>query len=157
GPRAVAAAPTRGGSHMKRLCVVFALVVTSCSLHRLSSPPATAPPPTLTEAQRVEEPPPPPVTPPTDATFVPADSPEVQAALQQFLTTGKAPLIEKKSAGFIQYPFGLSQPTVYCQPLQLCDVELEPGEEVIDLAAGDQERWVLQPLRSGPAHHRTVH
>ena len=57
----------------------------------------------------------------------------------------------------MQYPYGLSQPTVSCRPLELCDIELAPGEEILDLAAGDQERWVFQPLRSGPADRRTVH
>jgi type IV secretion system protein TrbG len=146
---------------MTRLSLTVALAVSvsviGCVARRVPPPPAHTNIPPLTEAKRVEEPPPQPVTPPIDAALLPADSPDVQAAMQQFLTIGKAPLIEKKSAGFIQYPFGLSQPTVYCQPLQLCDIELEPGEEVIDLAAGDQERWVLQPLRSGPATHRTIH
>ena len=95
---------------------------------------------------------------PTGAAFLPADSPNLQRALEQYQKTGTAPVIDqRKSTGFVQYPCGLSQPTVTCQPLQLCDIELEPGEEVIDLAAGDQERWVLPPLRSGPPSTRTVH
>jgi type IV secretion system protein VirB9 len=94
----------------------------------------------------------------TDAALLSADSPALQQALERYQKTGKAPVIDQRTTtGFVQYPFGLSQPTVYCQPLQLCDIELEPGEEVIDLAAGDQERWVLQPLRSGPPSKRTVH
>jgi type IV secretion system protein VirB9 len=98
-----------------------------------------------------------PVTPPSDGVLIPADTPDVQKALQTYVATGKAPLIDKKTAGFVQYPFGSSQPAVSCRPLELCDIELQPGEEILDLAAGDQERWVFQPLRSGPAAKRTIH
>jgi type IV secretion system protein VirB9 len=116
------------------------------------------PAPPLAEAVRVQEPAPPaPLTPPTDGQLLNTESPDVQAAFDRYVQTGKAPLIDKRSAGFVQYPYGLSQPTVSCRPLELCDIELAPGEEILDLAAGDQERWVFQPLRSGPADRRVVH
>lgn len=139
---------------MKRLAALGVVCLTGCVAQRppLALPPAspvaeTTPTSTAT------------VTPPaTDAALLPADSPALQHALERYQKTGTAPVIDQRATtGFVQYPFGLSQPTVYCQPLQLCDIELEPGEEVIDLAAGDQERWVLQPLRSGPPSKRTVH
>jgi type IV secretion system protein VirB9 len=85
------------------------------------------------------------------------ESPEVQAAFDKYASTGKAPLIDKTKAGFVQFPFGLSQPVVRCRPLELCDIELAPGEEILDLAAGDAERWIFQPLRSGPPEKRVVH
>ena len=130
----------------------LSMLITSCAAN--SHPPSSVP---MAEATRVQEPAPTPLTPPADGQLVAADSPDVQAAFERYVKTGKAPLIDKKSAGFVQYPYGLSQPTVSCRPLELCDIELAPGEEILDLAAGDQERWVFQPLRSGPPAHRVVH
>ena len=55
------------------------------------------------------------------------------------------------------FPYGLSQPEVRCKPFAICDIELEPGEEVLDLAAADTVRWQFQPLREGPKEKRTTH
>jgi len=134
------------------LVVSLSLLFTSCAAKR--QPPL---PPPLATATRVQESTPAPLTPPGDGQLFNAESPEVQAAFDRYVQTGKAPLIDHKSAGFVQYPYGLSQPTVFCRPLELCDIELAPGEDILDLAAGDQERWVFQPLRSGPADRRIVH
>src|SRR5262245_48623876 len=128
-------------------------VILTSSAAKPMPPPSTP----VVEATRGPEQPPTPLTPPTHGHLLNADSPDVQAAFERYIQTGKAPLIDKKSAGFVQYPYGLSQPTVSCRPLELCDIELAPGEEILDLAAGDQERWVFQPLRSGPADHRVIH
>lgn len=139
---------------MKRLATLGVVFLTGCVAQRPH--PAVPPPSPSAETTATSTPT---ATPPaTDTTLLPADSPALQQALERYQKTGTAPVIDqRKTTGFVQYPFGLSQPTVYCQPLQLCDIELEPGEEVIDLAAGDQERWVLQPLRSGPPSKRTMH
>lgn len=134
------------------LVVSLSLFFTGCAAKQ-QPPPA----PPLVEATRVQEPAPTPITPPGEGPLLTDESPDVQAAFDRYLQTGKAPLIDKRSAGFVQYPYGLSQPTVSCRPLELCDIELAPGEEILDLAAGDQERWVFQPLRSGPADRRVVH
>jgi type IV secretion system protein VirB9 len=139
---------------MKRLVTLGVVFLTGCAPQRPH--PALAPPSPVAEIATARTSTT--TLPSTDAALLSADSPEIQQALERYQTTGKAPVIDqRKTMGFVQYPFGLSQPTVYCQPLQLCDIELEQGEEVIDLAAGDQERWVLQPLRSGPPSTRTVH
>lgn len=133
------------------MSVIFLLPSCTVQQHRPPAPP-------LAEAVRIQEPASPsPLTPPSEGQLVTAESPDVQAAFDRYVQTGKAPLIDKRSAGFVQYPYGLSQPTVSCRPLELCDIELAPGEEILDLAAGDQERWVFQPLRSGPPDRRIVH
>jgi type IV secretion system protein TrbG len=133
--------------------IATSLLLTGCvaNTHR---PPPVSP---IATVPQVQEPAPVPVVPPADAEFIAADSPEVQEAFDRYVKTGKAPLISKKSSGFVQFPYGLSQPVVYCRPLELSDIELAPGEEVLDFAAGDKERWVFQPLREGPADKRIVH
>jgi P-type conjugative transfer protein TrbG len=135
-----------------RHIIAASLLLTGCvAQHR--PPPA---PPIVVEPPHVQAPAP--IGPPVDdAEFIPADSPEVQEAMDRYVRTGKAPLISKKASGFVTFPFGLSQPVVSCKPLELCDIELAPGEEVLDFAAGDQTRWVFQPLRQGTAEHRVIH
>lgn len=43
--------------------------------------------------------------------------------------------------GKIVFLFGEVQPSVVCSPLQVCDIELEPGEIVRDVLVGDSVRW----------------
>jgi type IV secretion system protein VirB9 len=55
------------------------------------------------------------------------------------------------SDGTLQYEFGSKpQPTVACRPLFVCDVVLEQGESIINLAIGDSVRWVIASAQSGP-------
>ena len=119
------------------IAVSVSVLFTSCAANH--HPPASVP---LAEATRVPEPAPTPLTPPADGQLVSADSPDVQAAFERYVKTGKAPLIDKKSAGFVQYPYGFSQPTVSCRPLELCDIELAPGEEIAEYICNENEKDV---------------
>jgi len=58
----------------------------------------------------------------------------------------------------IAYPFeagALYQ--VYTTPLNITDVELQPGEETISIAAGDTARWQISKTISGNDASRTEH
>jgi len=130
----------------------------------LQTPPPRDTPPAvpLVEAQPAQDPAPPsPVTPPAEAQLLPADAPEIRDALAQYELTGKAPVIRQDSAGFVRYPFGLSQPVVACEPLHVCDIALEPGEQVLGTPVcgdgGKDGRWVIDGFVSGPAGQRTPH
>lgn len=46
--------------------------------------------------------------------------------------------------GKVVFLFGEVQPSVVCSPLQVCDVELEPGEIVRDVLVGDTVRWKVE-------------
>ncbi len=145
---------------MTRTLLVVLISLTSCATaHKQQSP--QMPSPSLTEATKVEEPAPPQVTAPAEATFIPADAPEVQTALQTYVRSGKAPIIEQKRAGFVRYPYGLSQPVVYCQPLRVCDIELEAGEQILGVPicgdGGKDGRWVIDGFLSGPPNKRIPH
>jgi type IV secretion system protein VirB9 len=60
--------------------------------------------------------------------------------------------------GKIVFTFGESQPTIVCAPLRACDIELEPGEMVLDKPhAGDPVRWSIEPAISGVGATKTVH
>lgn len=89
------------------------------------------------------------------AEYLYPDSPEIQRAVREFQQSGRAPIV--KNAQFITYPYGQHQPTIYCQPLRACDIELQPGEQVLNVAIGDPIRWTADPAFSGPADNLIPH
>ena len=129
-----------------------ALIESGCSL--LPRPPASD---ELKNAERVVEPSaePGPEPAPKSAELVGADDPDVQAALKAWKETGRAPIIRKDE--FIQYPYGLTEAVVICQPLRVCDIELETGEEVTNVSLGDSTRWLASPAFSGDRETLTPH
>jgi len=60
-------------------------------------------------------------------------------------------------AGHIVYTFGTSLPSIVCAPLHVCDIELQPGETVNDINAGDPVRWKITPAFSGSSEGKTTH
>jgi type IV secretion system protein VirB9 len=55
--------------------------------------------------------------------------------------------------GSIRYLFGAQEPSIVCAVLQVCDVELQAGEQVNSIHLGDTARWTVEPAitGSGPA------
>ncbi|MDD5493549.1 MAG: P-type conjugative transfer protein TrbG [Dehalococcoidia bacterium] len=55
--------------------------------------------------------------------------------------------------GSIRYLFGAQEPSIVCAVLQVCDVELQAGEQVNSIHLGDTARWMVEPAitGSGPA------
>jgi type IV secretion system protein TrbG len=52
--------------------------------------------------------------------------------------------------GILRFPFGdASNPTINCTPFFVCDITLEPGESIQNVAVGDSVRWILSPATSG--------
>ena len=51
--------------------------------------------------------------------------------------------------GTIRFLFGATQPSIVCAVLQVCDVELQPGEQVNSLHLGDTARWTVEPAVTG--------
>lgn len=141
---------------MRQVCIVASmLVVAGCTVKQ---PPHTQPPVLpLAEAKAVSDPEPQPLAPPSLSDFLDELPPDVEAAVDKFAKTGKAAIIKPKDMDFVIFPYGLSQPEVRCKPFSVCDIELEPGEEVLDLAAADTVRWQFQPLREGPKDRRVTH
>jgi len=92
-----------------------------------------------------------------DVDFLDVDSPEMNRAMQQFVESGNAPVIRDNRRGFVRFPYGQSYPLLYCKPLRVCDLELQSGESVLDVALGDTEFWHAQKMESGPAGLRAPH
>jgi len=60
--------------------------------------------------------------------------------------------------GVLRYPFGeRTPPTLQCKPLFVCDLVLEPGETIVNVAVGDSVRWLIAPASSGTSDSMTPH
>jgi P-type conjugative transfer protein TrbG len=92
---------------------------------------------------------------PTAGELVSPDDPDVQAAMRAWKSGQPAPII--RAAEFIQYPYGLTEAVVTCEPLRVCDVELDAGEEVQNVSIGDSSRWLVHPAFSGARETLTPH
>ena len=92
-----------------------------------------------------------------NSTPVPLSAKEVRALQlsKKWIATDIPPVLS--SGGKIIYTHGAMLPTVIASPLAICDVELQPGEQSIDVAIGDQARWVLDKSYSGTGPNRTEH
>ena len=53
------------------------------------------------------------------------------------------------SDGTIRFEFGTTQPSIVCAVLQVCDVELQVGEQVNSINLGDSARWLVEPAITG--------
>ena len=92
---------------------------------------------------------------PSAAELVQPDDPEIQAAMRAWKSGQPAPII--RATEFIQYPYGLTEAVVTCEPLRVCDVELDAGEEVQNVSIGDTTRWLVHPAFSGARETLTPH
>jgi len=92
---------------------------------------------------------------PSAAELVAPDDPEVQAAMRAWKSGESAPII--RTVEFIQYPYGLTEAVVTCEPLRVCDVELDAGEEIQNVSIGDSTRWLVHPAFSGARETLTPH
>ncbi|MGD9664369.1 MAG: TrbG/VirB9 family P-type conjugative transfer protein, partial [Novosphingobium sp.] len=51
--------------------------------------------------------------------------------------------------GSVKYLYGATMPTLVCTPLEVCAIQLQAGEVVNDVHAGDTARWRITPATSG--------
>jgi len=70
---------------------------------------------------------------------------------------GRAGLVTKGPDGKVVFLYGEVQPSVICSPLQVCDIELQPGETVRDVLVGDTVRWKVEPATSGEPEGQAIH
>ncbi|MBA3447687.1 MAG: P-type conjugative transfer protein TrbG [Pseudaminobacter sp.] len=70
---------------------------------------------------------------------------------------GSRGLVTKGPDGKVIFLYGEVQPSVVCSPLQVCDIELQPGEVVRDVLIGDTVRWKVEPATSGATGGQAIH
>lgn len=59
--------------------------------------------------------------------------------------------------GAIRFLFGAGQPIIVCAVMQVCDVELQPGEVVNSVHLGDAVRWLVEPALTGGGPQSVQH
>lgn len=59
--------------------------------------------------------------------------------------------------GKVVYVHGASLPTIVAAPMQVCDVELQPGETVHEIVVGDSSRWMVDSGTAGSGPGATTH
>src|SRR5215475_10045284 len=137
---------------MKRYGALVVLFVAGCMAHRPLPPPHPTPEPPLVQAQPVTTSAPAPLTAPEPVSLLDSLPPDITEAMETYVRTGKAPIVDHRKEGFVVFPFGKSQPVVTCRAMSLCDIELEPGERLSgEYAVGlaDPERWSVRRLDEG--------
>ncbi len=92
---------------------------------------------------------------PATGELIGPEDPDIQAAMKAWKAKGRAPIIRKDE--FVQYPYGLTEAIVTCQPLRVCDIELEAGEDILNVSLGDSARWLASPAFSGDGGGLTPH
>ena len=87
---------------------------------------------------------------PTEERIVDVSGPVQQAIDAQVRTykDGGRPAVLRLSDALV-YPFGLYQPVLTCTVLRACIIELEEGEVLISIIAGDDQRWLIEPTATG--------
>jgi type IV secretory pathway VirB9-like protein len=61
------------------------------------------------------------------------------------------------SGGAIKFVYGAQQPSIVCAVLQVCDVALQPGEQVNSINLGDTARWTVEPAITGSGATEVQH
>lgn len=69
---------------------------------------------------------------------------------------GRGPAPVLSHAGKLVYVHGASLPTILASPMQVCDVELQPGEKVNEVIVGDSARWMVETGTAGDTTHLFV-
>lgn len=59
--------------------------------------------------------------------------------------------------GAIKFLFGATRASIVCAVLQVCDIELEPGEQVNNINIGDPARWTIDPAITGNGSNEIQH
>ena len=61
------------------------------------------------------------------------------------------------SDGAVRFLFGAQQPSIVCAVLQVCDIELQAGEQVNSIHLGDAARWTVEPAVTGSGAAEVQH
>lgn len=83
------------------------------------------------------------------------DALEISQRWRSTSPTGMQPAIG--ADGTIRYLYGSQQPSIVCAVLQVCDVELQAGEQVNSIHLGDTARWIVEPAVTGSGAAEVQH
>jgi len=115
--------------------ILTAAILSGCSTQQSAQPAELVP-------AKLLEPEPPPPPPESVLDKQPAD---VRAATETYQRSGEAPVLHDGITTRFPYEPD-AEPFVLCEPLRVTEILLAPGEGTDDAAAGDTERWMIQPV-----------
>lgn len=81
---------------------------------------------------------------------------EAAVAIAKKWQTNNAVMPIATPEGTVRFAYGMQQIVVVCAPLQVCDVELQPGEQINTLNIGDP-RFIIDPAVSGGGTTEVTH
>lgn len=91
----------------------------------------------------------------TNPKLTPQERAGIEIAKRWGAATGMKPVAGANGA--IKFPFGAQQPSIVCAVLQVCDVALQPGEQVNSINLGDAARWTVEPAVTGSGADEVQH
>lgn len=89
--------------------------------------------------------------------LTPQEKTGIELSKKWIAESGQAVKPVPGSDGTIRFVYGASQPSIVCAVMQVCDVELQPGEQVNSVNLGDSVRWLVEPAISGSGEHSVQH
>jgi P-type conjugative transfer protein TrbG len=92
-----------------------------------------------------------------DTPLTPAerDALRISQEWQERSATGIRPVAGAE--GSVVFLFGATEPSIVCAVLQICDVQLQAGEQVNSINVGDSARWLIEPAVSNSGPNETQH
>ena len=72
----------------------------------------------------------------------------IDAQIKTFKEGGRPEVL--RLSDVLLYPYGIYQPVLTCTVLRACIIELQAGETLISLVAGDDTRWLIDHITTGP-------
>ena len=100
-----------------------------------------------------------------DSLFFPGENPELTYQEKQAIAiaerwkdaSAKGLKPSQGPDGSINFLFGASQPSIVCAVMQVCDIQLQPGERVQGIHLGDTSRWTVEPAVTGSGANEVIH
>lgn len=89
--------------------------------------------------------------------LTPQEKAGIELSKKWIAESGQAVKPVPGSDGTIRFVYGASQPSIVCAVMQVCDVELQPGEQVNSVNLGDSVRWLVEPAISGTGERSVQH
>jgi type IV secretion system protein VirB9 len=136
---------------MKRIAI-FALLSPTAALAQQVPAIETADSLNHSQVEQLVKPPWPPAPAPQVSPSAPLNPKERRAAAGARRWKDRPEMPRTGADGVTRWLYGATMPTVVCAPLHVCNIALEPGEQIMSIDIGDPTRWGVpkEQVVSGP-------
>ncbi len=90
-----------------------------------------------------------------ESTYGIGNDPAVVKAYEKYLTTGQAESVQSDGWHTVPYSPNTKQ-YIQCQPLNMCVIQLQTGEQLLSVNAGDTVRWKIGQFATGAGANTAV-